>query len=128
MKNTVIITIFMSKPLKEGDKLAGRHGNKGVITKIERDEDMPIAEDGEPIELLYSPLGVPSRKNLGQLYETNAGLIASKKGTPWKVYNFDKSEAEQVRKGLEEIGYPEGKMKLIDPDIVTGKQIGRAHV
>ena len=113
------ISVLMRNPLKEGDKLAGRHGNKGIITKIERDTDMPVAEDGEPIDIIYSPLGVPSRKNLGQLYETNAGLIASKKGETFKVFNFDKSEADRVKKGLEEIGFPDGKMQLYDPE--TGK-------
>lgn len=119
VKEAVKITILQRNPLQDGDKIAGRHGNKGVITLIEKDEDMPKAEDGEPIDIIYSPLGVPSRKNLGQLYETNAGLIASKTGKPFKVYNFDHKEAERVLKGLEEIGYPEGKMTLVDPE--TGK-------
>lgn len=117
--HTVKITVLMQEPLKEGDKIAGRHGNKGIITKIERDTDMPRAEDGEPLDILYSPLGVPSRKNLGQLYEANAGLVASKKGAPFKVFNFDKSEADEVKKGLKEIGFPDGKMTLFDPE--TGK-------
>lgn len=112
----VKVTVLMKNKLKPGDKLAGRFGNKGIITKIEKNEDMPNAEDGEPIELIYSPLGLPSRQNLGQLYEANAGLVASKLGKPFKVYNFDKSEVERVKKGLESIGFPDGKMTLYDPE------------
>jgi DNA-directed RNA polymerase subunit beta len=116
LKYIINVTIHMSSPLKEGDKLAGRHGNKGIITKIERDEDMPMAEDGKPVELIYSPLGVPSRKNLGQLYEVNAGLIAEKTGKPYKVFNFDKAEAKNIENKLKEIGFPGGKMTLYDPE------------
>ena len=70
----------MEKPLKVGDKIAGRHGNKGTISIIVPTEKMPKTEDGKPLDAIFSPLGVPSRKNTGQLLEVHAGLIAEKTG------------------------------------------------
>lgn len=108
----VILTISSKKPLKLGDKLAGRHGNKGTITKILPDNMMPVAADGKAADLLFSPLAVPSRKNVGQLFEVNAGLIAEKTGKPYLVHNFDKNEKNRVMKDLKKIGIPDGKMKM----------------
>jgi len=119
VKYVIKVTITMKNILKEGDKLAGRFGNKGIITKIEEDEDMPIAQDGKPIELLYSPLGLPSRQNLGQLYEANAGLVARATGKTYKVYNFDRAEVAGLAKEMAKIGFPDGKMTVTDPE--TGK-------
>ena len=119
VKYVIKVTITMKNILKEGDKLAGRFGNKGIITKIEEDEDMPIAQDGKPIELLYSPLGLPSRQNLGQLYEANAGLVARATGKTYKVYNFDRAEVADLAKEMAKIGFPDGKMTVTDPE--TGK-------
>ncbi len=116
VKYTIKITIAQQKSLKLGDKLAGRHGNKGTITKILPDDQMPKTEEGKPLELLFSPLAVPSRKNLGQLLEVNAGLIAEKEGKPFKVVNFDPKAKEEVERKLEEIGLPDGKIKVIDPE------------
>jgi DNA-directed RNA polymerase subunit beta len=118
-KYVIKITIAMQKPLKFGDKIAGRHGNKGTITEILPESEMPKAPDGKPIEVIYSPLAIPSRKNPGQLYEVNAGLIAEKKNQPFKVVNFDPTAKDEVLDGLKEIGIPDGKMELIDPE--TGK-------
>jgi DNA-directed RNA polymerase subunit beta len=116
----VTIKLLSFKPMEVGDKIAGRHGNKGIITKIYPTDRMPQTPDGKPIDLMFSPLAVPSRKNLGQLLEVNAGLVAQKKGlTNFKVNNFDPAERERVMKGLEEIGVPDGKMELFNP--VTGK-------
>lgn len=116
----VTIKLLSFKPMEDGDKLAGRHGNKGTITKILPDNEMPRTEDGKPVELIFSPLAVPSRKNPGQLLEVNAGLVAEKKGmSAYKVQNFDSTEREKLEKELESIGLPEGKQVLINPD--TGK-------
>ena len=72
--------IYVAKKLKVGDKMAGRHGNKGIVAKIVRDEDMPFLEDGTPVDIVLNPLGVPSRMNLGQIYETVLGWAGEKLG------------------------------------------------
>ena len=108
----IVVTLSVSKPLKIGDKIAGRHGNKGTITKILSDDVMPVAQDGKPIEVMYSPLAIPSRKNLGQLFEVNAGLIAEKTGKKFNLQNFNHNEKEKVLNGLKEIGVSDGKMNV----------------
>jgi DNA-directed RNA polymerase subunit beta' len=111
-KQKIVITLINSKPLKIGDKISGRHGNKGTITKILDDDEMPVAEDGSEIDIMFSPLAVPSRKNVGQLLEVHAGLAAEKKGQPYAITNFNHKEKDKVMKALKEIGYPDGKMKV----------------
>ena len=64
------VQIAQKRKVKVGDKLAGRHGNKGIVSRVVRDEDMPFLEDGSPVDIILNPLGVPSRMNLGQIYET----------------------------------------------------------
>lgn len=119
-KLKVNIKLLSFKPMELGDKLSGRHGNKGTITAILPDKEMPQTEEGSAVELIFSPLAVPSRKNIGQLMEVNAGLVAEKKGMDaYKVQNFDSSEREKLEKELESIGMPDGKQTLINPD--TGK-------
>ena len=119
-KLKVIIKVLSFKPMEVGDKLSGRHGNKGTITKIVPDKEMPHTQAGEAVELIFSPLAVPSRKNIGQLLEVNAGLVAEKKGMgAYKVENFNPKERERLEKELEEIGIPDGKQILINPQ--TGK-------
>jgi DNA-directed RNA polymerase subunit beta len=119
-KFMVNLKLLSFKPMEEGDKIAGRHGNKGIITKILNDDEMPQTPDGKPVGAMFSPLAIPSRKNIGQLLEVNAGLYAQKKGLAnFKVNNFDPSERKRVMDGLEEIGIPDGKMELFNP--VTGK-------
>ena len=116
----VTIQLLSYKPMEEGDKLSGRHGNKGTITKIIPDKEMPHTKDGQAVELIFSPLAVPSRKNVGQLMEVNAGLVAQKKGLQaWNVQNFNSEEAKRLERELEEIGMPDGKQTLINPK--TGK-------
>jgi DNA-directed RNA polymerase subunit beta' len=111
-KQKIILTLVTSKPLKLGDKISGRHGNKGTITKILPDHLMPTTEDGKPLDLMFSPLAVPSRKNLGQVFEVNAGLIAEKTGNRFVVDNFNHNEKDRVLQGLKDIGIPDGKMKV----------------
>ena len=114
IKQRVIITLVSSKPLKMGDKITGRHGNKGTITHIVEDDEMPIsADDRKPFDILYSSLAVPSRKNVGQLLETNAGLIAERTGQPYLMKNFDHTEKDKVLSRLNEIGVPDGKVPIL---------------
>lgn len=116
----VSMKLLSFKSMEIGDKLSGRHGNKGTITKILPDAEMPKTVEGQSVELIFSPLAVPSRKNIGQLLEVNAGLVAQKKGmSSYNIQNFDKDEKERLFKELEEIGIPDGKQVLINPK--TGK-------
>lgn len=111
-KQKVIISIVQEKPLGLGDKLSGKHGNKGTITEIVADKEMPVGADGKPIEVIYSTAAVPSRKNIGQLFETSAGLIAEKTGKRIFVNNFDPKDRNKVVSGLKTIGNPEGKQTV----------------
>ncbi len=76
----VRVYIAQKRKVMEGDKMAGRHGNKGVISKILPEEDMPFLPDGTPVDIVLNPLGVPSRMNIGQILETHLGLVAAKLG------------------------------------------------
>ncbi len=75
------VYVAKKRKLKVGDKMAGRHGNKGIVARIVREEDMPFLEDGTPVDIVLNPLGVPSRMNLGQIYETVLGWAGDKLGT-----------------------------------------------
>jgi DNA-directed RNA polymerase subunit beta len=112
-----LVRVYMAKKRKinVGDKMAGRHGNKGVISRILPKEDMPYLEDGTPVQVVLNPLGVPSRMNIGQVLEMHLGLAAKKFG--WKVATpvFDGAKENQIMDLLEEAGYPrDGKLKLRD--------------
>jgi len=105
-----------------GDKMAGRHGNKGIVALVVPEEDMPHTKDGEPVDLVLNPLGVPSRMNLGQLYETMLGWAGSKLGKNYKTPVFDGAKSDQVIQELKKAGLPEsGKMELWDGR--TGEKI-----
>ena len=98
-----------------GDKMCGRHGNKGVVSRIMPEEDMPYLPDGTPVQVVLNPLGVPSRMNIGQVLEVHLGLAASKLG--WKVATpvFDGASDIEIEDALEEAGYPKtGKIWLRD--------------
>jgi DNA-directed RNA polymerase subunit beta len=98
-----------------GDKMAGRHGNKGVVSIIVPEEDMPYLEDGTPIDLVLNPLGVPSRMNLGQILETHLGWAAQKLGLHMATPVFDGADLSDVQALLREANLPEsGKAKLFD--------------
>ncbi len=98
-----------------GDKLAGRHGNKGVISKILPEEDMPYMQDGTPIDVILTPLGVPSRMNLGQILELHLGLAAHTLGYQAIVPPFAGATGEEIKEELRKAGFSEtGKMKLFD--------------
>jgi DNA-directed RNA polymerase subunit beta len=109
------ITIGQVRNISVGDKLAGRHGNKGVISRILKEEDMPYTEDGTPVDILLTPLGVPSRMNLGQILELHLGMAAHTLGYQAIVPPFAGADQEHVREQLVEAGYPEdGKIQLRD--------------
>jgi len=111
----VKVYVAQRRNLQVGDKLAGRHGNKGVVAKIVPEEDMPHLEDGTPIDMLLNPLGVPSRMNVGQILETHIGWAAKKLGCRVITPVFEGANAEEVKELLREAKLPEnGKAVLID--------------
>jgi DNA-directed RNA polymerase subunit beta len=101
--------------VKVGDKMAGRHGNKGIVATIVPQEDMPFSEDGTPVDIILNPLGVPSRMNLGQLYETMLGWAGEILGLRYETPAFDGASPELVETEMKKAGLPvNGKVKLID--------------
>ena len=112
---SVVVKVAQLRKVSVGDKLAGRHGNKGVIAKIMPVEDMPYLADGTPVDLIISPLSVLARMNLGQLLETHLGWALSKKGQKGALPVFDKVEEGVISKELESVGLPgDGKAQLYD--------------
>ncbi len=111
----VQITVADMRKIQVGDKMAGRHGNKGVISRVVPAEDMPFLPDGTPIDIILSPLGVVSRMNLGQLLETHLGLAANSLGMKIATPPLDGLNEEQIKTKLEEAGFPlSGQMQLYD--------------
>jgi len=109
------VYIAKKRKLKVGDKMAGRHGNKGVVAKIVRDEDMPFLEDGTPVDIVLNPLGVPSRMNLGQIYETVLGWAGKKMGKKYATPIFDGATEDEVARELKSAGLPPfGRTYLYD--------------
>jgi DNA-directed RNA polymerase subunit beta len=109
------VTVAQVRNVSVGDKLAGRHGNKGVISRILPEEDMPYTEDGRPVDILLTPLGVPSRMNLGQILELHLGMAAGALGYQAVVPPFAGASEHHVKKELVEAGFPEdGKVQLRD--------------
>jgi DNA-directed RNA polymerase subunit beta len=109
------VYIAKKRKLKVGDKMAGRHGNKGVVARIVRAEDMPFLEDGTPMDIVLNPLGVPSRMNLGQIYETVLGWAGLKLGRKYSTPIFDGASMEEVANELKEAKLPEyGRTYLYD--------------
>ena len=107
--------IATKRKINVGDKMAGRHGNKGVISRILPEEDMPFMENGQPLQVMLNPLGVPSRMNVGQVLEVHLGLAAKKKGWYISTPVFDGANEKDIMSLLEECGYPEtGKLRLRD--------------
>ena len=100
--------VYMAKKrkLKVGDKLAGRHGNKGIVSRIVRMEDMPFLEDGTPVDIVLNPLGVPSRMNLGQIFETVLGWAGQKMGVKFATPIFDGAKAEEIEAWIQKAGLP----------------------
>ena len=103
----VKIYIATKRVISVGDKMAGRHGNKGVIAKILPEEDMPFLADGTAVEILLNPLGVPSRMNVGQILETHLGWAAAKLGFQAICPVFDGASEDTIRQCLKDAGLPE---------------------
>ena len=111
----VKVYVASRRQISVGDKMAGRHGNKGVISKVLPVEDMPFLEDGTPVDIILNPLGVPSRMNVGQILETHLGWAAAKNGFRAVCPVFDGAEEDQIKEALTSAGLPEdGKSVLYD--------------
>jgi DNA-directed RNA polymerase subunit beta len=111
----VKVYVARRRKLSVGDKMAGRHGNKGVVSKIMAEEDMPYLADGTPVDIVLNPLGVPSRMNLGQVLETHLGWAASKQGIKIQTPVFDGATIDEIKDELEASGLPRsGKTALFD--------------
>jgi DNA-directed RNA polymerase subunit beta len=109
------VYVAKKRKIQVGDKMAGRHGNKGVIAKVVPVEDMPFLEDGTPVDLVLNPLGVPSRMNLGQIYETLLGWAGKKLGTNFATPIFDGATVADVEETMKKAGLPvDGRAQLID--------------
>jgi len=109
------IDIAQLRKVRAGDKLAGRHGNKGVISQVRPVEDMPYLEDGTPVDIILNPLGIASRMNLGQVFETHLGMAAHKLGYRAVTPVFVGADEEQIKDELKKAGLPEtGKITLYD--------------
>ena len=107
--------IAKKRKIKVGDKMAGRHGNKGVISRVLPEEDMPFMEDGTPMDIVLNPQGIPSRMNIGQVLEMHLGLAAKKLGWHVATSVFDGAHEEDIQEALELAGYPrDGKLTLYD--------------
>ena len=115
------VYVAKKRKLKVGDKMAGRHGNKGVVARIVKEEDMPFLEDGSTVDIVLNPLGVPSRMNIGQLYETALGWAGLNLNKKYRTPIFDGATADEVSKELKEAGLPSfGRTDLYDGS--TGKK------
>ncbi len=109
------VYIAKKRKLKVGDKMAGRHGNKGIVARIVRAEDMPFLADGTPVDIVLNPLGVPSRMNLGQIYETVLGWAGQKLGLKFSTPIFDGATLDEINKYTDEAGIPRfGQTYLYD--------------
>ena len=120
----IVIEVAQIRNISIGDKLSGRHGNKGVISTILPEEDMPYGADGNPVDIILSPLGVPSRMNLGQILEMHLGMAANTLGYQAIVPPFLGAKHEEIKDELKKAGFAEnGKMKLFDGR--TGEAFGQ---
>ncbi len=115
------VYIAKKRKLKVGDKMAGRHGNKGIVARIVRSEDMPFLEDGTPVDIVLNPLGVPSRMNLGQIYETVLAWAGQKLGVKFSTPIFDGASLKEIGNYIQQAGLPEfGSTHLYDGE--TGER------
>ncbi|MCM8799831.1 MAG: DNA-directed RNA polymerase subunit beta [Candidatus Omnitrophica bacterium] len=119
----VVVYVATKRKLMEGDKLAGRHGNKGVIARILPEEDMPFLPDGTPVEVVLNPLGVPSRMNVGQILETHLGWAAKALGLHIVSPVFDGAKEQEIKEMLRKANLPEDG-KIVLRDGYTGEEFG----
>ncbi|ADY52813.1 DNA-directed RNA polymerase subunit beta [Pseudopedobacter saltans DSM 12145] len=115
------VYVAKKRKLKVGDKMAGRHGNKGIVARIVRDEDMPFLADGTPVDIVLNPLGVPSRMNLGQIYETILGWAGKELGLKFATPIFDGASQEEVEDYIKKAGIPESGRTYLH-DGLTGER------
>ncbi len=119
------VYIAKKRKLKVGDKMAGRHGNKGIVARIVRQEDMPFLEDGTPVDIVLNPLGVPSRMNIGQIYETVLGWAGQKLGQKYATPIFDGATLDEINELTDKAGVPRfGHTHLYDGG--TGQRFDQA--
>ncbi len=119
------VYIANKRKIRVGDKMAGRHGNKGIVSRIVRQEDMPFLEDGTPVDIVLNPLGVPSRMNLGQIYETVLGWAGKELGIKFATPIFDGAELDDLNEWCDKAGVPRyGKTYLYDGG--TGERFDQA--
>jgi DNA-directed RNA polymerase subunit beta len=119
------VYVAKKRKLKVGDKMAGRHGNKGIVARIVREEDMPFLADGTPVDIVLNPLGVPSRMNLGQIYETVLAWAGKKLGLSFATPIFDGATEVKINEYLAQAGLPEnGRVYLYDGG--TGERFDQA--
>ena len=123
----VKVLVAIKRPVQPGDKMAGRHGNKGVISRICPIEDMPYDEQGEPVDIVLNPLGVPSRMNVGQILETHLGMAARGIGRKIEVMLREKRTAEEVRKYLLKIYTHEDEQDCISNNMNDSELMEMAH-
>ena len=109
------VYVAKKRKIRVGDKMAGRHGNKGIVAKVVRDEDMPFLADGTPVDIVLNPLGVPSRMNLGQIYETVLGWAGEELGVKFSTPIFDGASLADICEYTDKAGLPRyGKTYLRD--------------
>ena len=109
------VYVAKKRKIQVGDKMAGRHGNKGIVAKVVRDEDMPFLDDGTPVDIVLNPLGVPSRMNLGQIYETVLGWAGRELGLKFSTPIFDGASLEKICEYTDKAGLPRyGRTRLRD--------------
>ena len=125
VKKLAKVYVAKKRKLKVGDKMAGRHGNKGIVARIVRQEDMPFLEDGTPVDIVLNPLGVPSRMNIGQIYETVLGWAGKKLGKKFSTPIFDGATLDQINELTDKAKLPRfGHTYLFDGG--TGKRFDQA--
>lgn len=115
------IYLAEKRKLKVGDKMAGRHGNKGIVARIVPEEDMPYLDDGTPVDIVLNPLGVPSRMNLGQIYETVLGWAGEKLGLKFATPIFDGASIDEISKYVSDAGIPENGYTILNNGL-TGEK------
>jgi DNA-directed RNA polymerase subunit beta len=115
------VYVANKRKLKVGDKMAGRHGNKGIVARIVREEDMPFLDDGTPMDIVLNPLGVPSRMNLGQIYETVLGWAGKELGVKFATPIFDGASLEDIQDYTRKAGVPDNGLVYLNNGL-TGEK------
>ena len=128
----VKVYVAMKRKLSVGDKMAGRHGNKGVIARILPEEDMPYLPDGSPVEIVLNPLGVPSRMNVGQVLETHLGWAAKALGLYYSTPVFDGARENEIKEEAKEgrvaFDRQDGSFRRYDRREIRPEGYGRLHL